>query len=75
MVTRYIQACYLATVDRTLLQHIKLEIEILPANAICKECNKVFNFIENKGQCPSCEGKNLDILCGKEFMIKEIVAC
>lgn len=75
MVPRYIQACYPAAVDGTLLQDTKLEIEVLPANAICKECNKVFNFIENKGQCPSCRGKEIDILGGKEFMIKEIVAC
>jgi hydrogenase nickel incorporation protein HypA/HybF len=74
MVPRYIQACYPAAVDGTLLQDTKLEIEVLPANAICKECNKVFNFIENKGQCQSCGGKEIDILGGKEFMIKEIVA-
>jgi hydrogenase nickel incorporation protein HypA/HybF len=62
-------------VDGTLLQDTKLEIEILPGNAICKECNKVFNLIENNSKCPNCGSKDLDILCGKEFMIKEIIAC
>jgi len=75
MIPKYIQACYPAAVDGTLLQDTKLEIEILPGNAICKECNKVFNLIENNSKCPNCGSKDLDILCGKEFMIKEIIAC
>jgi hydrogenase nickel incorporation protein HypA/HybF len=74
MIPRYIEACYPVAVDGTLLQDTKLEIEVLPANAICKKCNKVFNLIENKGKCPNCESNDLEILCGKEFMIKEIVA-
>jgi len=75
MIPKYIQACYPAAVDGTSLQETKLEIEILPGNALCKECNKVFNLIENNGKCPSCESKNFEILSGKEFMIKEIIAC
>ncbi|MDR3594066.1 hydrogenase maturation nickel metallochaperone HypA [Clostridium sp.] len=74
MMPRYIEACYPVAVDGTVLQDTKLEIEVLPANAICKKCNKVFNLIENKGKCPNCESNDLEILCGKEFMIKEIVA-
>ena len=75
MIPRYIEACYPAAVDGTLLEETKLEIEILPGNAICKDCNKVFNLIENKSQCPACGSKDREILCGKEFMIKEIIAC
>lgn len=75
MIPKYIEACYPAAVDCTLLQDTKLKIEILPGNAICKKCNKVFNFLENKNKCPICGGTELEILCGKEFMIKEIVAC
>lgn len=75
MVPRYIKACYPMAVDGTLLQDAKLEIEILPCNALCKECNKVFNLIKNNYKCPECESKDLDILGGREFNIKEIVAC
>ena len=53
----------------------ELKIEILPGNGICKECNKVFNLIENNNTCPKCGSKHWEVLCGKEFMIKEIVAC
>lgn len=75
MIPRYIEACYPAAVEGTLLQDTKLEIEILPGNAICHKCNKVFKLIESKSKCPHCGVKDFEILCGKEFMIKEIVAC
>lgn len=70
---RYFEACYPIAVDGTLLQDTNLEIEIVPGNAICKKCNKVFNLIENKSKCPNC-GSTGQILCGKELMIKEIIA-
>jgi len=75
MIPRYIQACYPAAIEGTLLQDAKLEIEILPGNAICQKCNKVFNLIENNNKCPNCGSEEWEILCGKEFMIKEIIAC
>lgn len=77
MIPRYIEVCYPAAVEGTLLQDTKLEIEVLPGNAICHDCNKVFNVIENnsKKKCPNCKSKDCEILCGREFMIKEIIAC
>lgn len=75
MIPKYIEACYPAAVDGTVLQETKLKIEILPANAICKRCNKVFNLIEHNRKCPDCEGESFQLLGGKEFMIKEIIAC
>jgi len=75
IIPRYVEACYPAAVDGTLLQGTKLIIEILPGNAICQQCNKVFNLIEHSNKCPSCMSEDWEILCGKEFMIKEIIAC
>ena len=75
MIPKYIEACYPAAVDGTSLQETKLEIEILPGNGICKKCDKVFNLIENSNKCPNCRSEDWELLCGKEFMIKEIIAC
>ncbi len=75
MIPTYIEACYPAAVDGTIMEETKLEIEILPGNGICKACNDVFNFIQAKGMCPSCKNKQVELISGKEFMIKEIVAC
>ena len=75
MIPKYIEACYPAAVEGTLLQDTELKIEILPGNAICQKCNKVFNLTQNNCKCPKCGSKDWEILCGKEFMIKEIIAC
>lgn len=75
MIPVYIEACYPAAVDGTTMEQTKLELEILPGNAICKECNKVFNIIQGKGRCLNCGSKDFEIISGKEFMIKEILAC
>ncbi len=75
MIPKYIEACYPVAVDGTKMEETKLEIEILPGNGMCKECNKVFNIIEGKGKCTNCGSKDFEIISGKEFMIKEILAC
>lgn len=74
-VPRYIEACYPAAIDGTLLQETELKIEVLPANAICKKCNKVFPIIENNNRCPHCHSEAWEIISGREFFIKEIIAC
>ncbi|WDC83444.1 hydrogenase maturation nickel metallochaperone HypA [Caloramator sp. mosi_1] len=74
MIPRYIEACYPAAVDGTMLQDTKLKIEIMPANAICKDCGNVFNVLKNNKVCPKCKGEVWELLCGREFMIKEVVA-
>ena len=73
IIPKYIEDIYAAAVVGTMLQDTKLEIEILPGNGMCRKCNKVFNLIENKNKCPNCGSENWEILCGKEFMIKEII--
>jgi hydrogenase nickel incorporation protein HypA/HybF len=74
MVPKYIEACYPVAIDGTMLESTKLKVEILPGNVICKNCNKVYNLIQNSKECPYCENKSWELLCGKEFLIKEIVA-
>lgn len=75
MIPKYIEDCYPVAVDGTILQDTKLEIEILPGNALCKNCNKVFNVMKNNKICPNCACDAWELLSGKEFFIKEIVAC
>jgi len=73
MIPKYMQTLYPAAIEGTILKGSQLKIEILPANALCKDCNKVFNLLKDKGVCPTCLTKNWEILSGKEFFIKEIV--
>jgi hydrogenase nickel incorporation protein HypA/HybF len=73
MIPRYIQECYPAAVDGTMLEKTKLEIEIILATAQCKACDTHFNVVENQGYCPNCQTKDWNLISGKEFMIKEII--
>ena len=73
MIPEYMINLYPVSIDGTILEGSELEIEILPANALCSGCNKVFNFISNNGVCPSCKSEHCEILSGKELYIKEIV--
>lgn len=73
VVPRYMKNLYPAAIEESILEDSKLEIQVLPANALCKDCNKVFALIKNKGICPKCNSKNYEILGGREFFIKEIV--
>jgi hydrogenase nickel incorporation protein HypA/HybF len=75
MIPQYVEACYPAAADGTLLQDTKLKIEILPGNALCQKCTQVFNLIENHGKCPTCGSNEWELLCGQEFIIKEVIAC
>ena len=74
MIPKYIESCFPVAVENTSLQNTKLKIQVIPANGICKCCNKVFNVKENNGQCIYCSSKRWDLISGKEFVIKEIVA-
>lgn len=73
MIPKYMKTLYPAAVEGTILDGSELEIEILPANGLCKSCNKVFKVLEYQGRCPICNDSNIEVLSGKEFFIKEIV--
>lgn len=74
MIPKYVENCFPAAVDNTILQDTNLVIEVIPANGMCKNCNKVFNIKENNGKCNYCNSNSWNLLSGKEFVIKEIVA-
>lgn len=75
MIPRYVEACYPAAVDGTILEDTELVIEILPGNGRCKQCGATYNLIKNHNTCPSCASTEFMVVSGKEFNIKEIVGC
>ncbi|MGF6376570.1 hydrogenase nickel incorporation protein HypA/HybF [Clostridiales Family XIII bacterium PM5-7] len=74
VIPRYLEACFPAAVDGTILENTKLEIEVILANGICQQCDKVFELTANEGICPECGSKNYETLNGREFLLKEIRA-
>lgn len=61
------------TLDKPYFKDTKLEIEMLPGEAKCVDCGEVFNVVKTKGYCPKCNSFEKEVLCGKEFAIKELV--
>ncbi len=75
VIPHYLEVCYGPAVDGTMLEHTRLEIELLPSNGLCAACGKVFGLTEHGNVCPQCGGEEHRVLSGREFYIKEIVAC
>ena len=73
LVPRYMMEYFPHAAYGTLLEDSKLKIEMIPANALCHHCNKVFRIVKNKGLCPDCEANDWEILSGMEFILKEII--
>ena len=71
----YVEQCYPAAVYGTMLEETELRIEVLPGHGRCTDCGCVFNVLHNKNTCPQCGSTAWELLGGREFMIKEIVAC
>ncbi|MEG0913509.1 MAG: hydrogenase maturation nickel metallochaperone HypA [Oscillospiraceae bacterium] len=75
MVPEYIKTCYPAAVYKTSLEDTELELEIVPGIARCRDCNEEFNAVECDLKCPKCGSQSLEALSGRDFVIKEILAC
>jgi hydrogenase nickel incorporation protein HypA/HybF len=71
----YVEQCYPAAAYGTMLENTRLEIEVLPGNGRCRACGKVYNVLANHRTCPACGVTDRELLGGREFSIKEIVAC
>ena len=75
IIPKYLESCYPAAVDGTMLQDTKLLIEVIPGNAMCSNCHKVYHLSESSTKCPHCGSEAWELISGKEFSIKEITAC
>lgn len=75
VVPRYLEACYPVAVDGTMLEGTRLKIEIVPAKAVCRQCGGEFLLRTTGNTCPACQCQQYGITSGREFIIKEIVAC
>lgn len=58
--------------EHTIASDAEIEIEFLPVRMRCVDCSYEFEVEEHKFCCPNCEGTNLDLIQGKELLIKSI---
>ena len=73
IVPRYLRECWPAAIDRTDLEHVELQTEIITATVSCKACQTVYEYLKNDRKCPLCGSPEAAMVTGREFQIKEIL--
>lgn len=74
VVPEYVEECYPAVIEGTLLEKTALKINVIPGKARCENCGKSFAVKGNENCCPRCGSQKCKVIEGGEFIIKEIVA-
>ncbi|MGB6225418.1 MAG: hydrogenase maturation nickel metallochaperone HypA [Pseudonocardiaceae bacterium] len=64
-----LEFCWTMVTDATGLEGCRLEIEQVPATVRCGDCDVVTTLDVPILVCGSCEGSNVTLLTGQEFMV------
>ena len=68
----FLQFAFETASEHTIAKHAKLIIEEVPIKVHCKTCGDEFIIERNTYICPKCQGTKLEVLSGKEILIKSI---
>ena len=60
------------TENRPLFEGTELRIRTILGQALCKDCESLYNVMKNEGRCPKCGSREKTILGGQQFLVKEI---
>lgn len=67
-----LQFCYESACKGTLAEGSTLDINELPAEARCKQCDHTFEIDAFMALCPECEGYKIEILQGRELKLRAV---
>jgi hydrogenase nickel incorporation protein HypA/HybF len=68
-----LQTALEAIQQKTILEGTKINYDIIRAMAICSHCNFKFEPAESFSPCPQCHNFGIQIVSGKELIVKSIV--
>ena len=66
---KYFPVC---VADRPILQSAELRIQVVKGQALCTECQTLYNIMRHEGKCPKCQSREKMVLGGQDFMVKDI---
>jgi hydrogenase nickel incorporation protein HypA/HybF len=66
------RSAFAETVKGTVAEDADLEIEIIPVKMKCMSCGTGFRVRENRFSCSRCNSTDLEIIQGKELLVKSI---
>lgn len=58
--------------NRPILEGSELKIITVTGEALCEDCQAMYNVMKAEGVCPSCGSRRKKILGGQQFSLKEI---
>ena len=58
--------------NRLIFEDAKLQIQIVKGQALCSECETLYNVMKQEGKCPVCGSREKTVLGGQEFLVKHI---
>lgn len=61
-----------AAKEDTIASEATVELELLPVKMQCNSCNHIFKVADNTFYCPNCNSSDLNLIQGKELLIKSI---
>lgn len=61
-----------AAKEGTIASEASVEIEFLPVRMQCNHCKHEFEVNDNTFYCPNCDSSDLNLIQGKELLIKSI---
>ena len=62
----------IVTEDRPIFSKTELRIRKVRGQALCQNCQSLYNVMRNEGRCPKCGSREKKILGSEQFLIKEI---
>ena len=60
------------TEDRPVFKDTELRINTVRGQALCADCQSLYNVMRQEGRCPRCGSPEKKILGGQQFLVKEI---
>ena len=61
--------------EGTIAEGAKLDVEVIPIEALCEPCGKEFRVKNFHFQCPVCKGTSVRALRGKELRVLDLELC
>ena len=67
-----LQFCFAFAAKDTPAEGAKLEVDVLPIEAVCQDCRKEFRVKNFEFRCPDCRATSVRVVRGQELRIKEV---
>ena len=76
VIPEYLTDCWnWAVKKKELLKDARMDIEILPAVTLCRNCGKEYGTVEHGRICPYCGSELTHLVVSNEINIKQVEAC